>query len=141
MRYGAVLVTPWEVSISAPSTVSPNERFKVTATVTYPVVAPFGSQQFPTFTAEDFQVVLDPDAGLSVAKAPDTSRIDTFSAGGTVELSWTLKAGSTEGAYSFEILATGLVSGSLGLWKDYPAYDYQDLIGGSGVWSVHVSDT
>ncbi len=139
LRYGGVFVAPWEVTISAPSEVSPNERFKVTATITYPCVSPFGSERFATFPAEDFQVTLDPGPGLSVAKAPDMRGIGILSAGDTLELSWTLKAGSGEGTFSFDILATGLVSGSLGPWKDYPAYSYQDLTGGSGCHTVSIS--
>lgn len=139
LRYGGVFVAPWEVVISAPSDVAPGERFKVTATITYPCVGPFGSERFPTFTAEDFQATLVPGVDFKVMKSPDASAIGSLSAGDTVELSWTLKAGDNEGAFSFDVLATGLVSGSLGEWKDYPAYDHTDLIGGSGSHFVTIS--
>lgn len=37
------------------------------------------------------------------------------------------------GALTLEAWATGIVSGHLEAWKDYPAYDCSDLIGGSAV--------
>jgi hypothetical protein len=139
LAYGAVLVTPWHVSISAPAEVSPGERFKVDATVTYPCLAPFGSDMFPTFTAHSIDAMLCPGDGFTVVKSPDLSRIGTLSAGGSVTLTWTLKANDLAGPNSFSISATGLVSGALGPWHDYPAYDYEDVIGGSGSFEVVIS--
>ena len=139
LAYGAVLVTPWEVAISAPEEVSPGERFKVEATVTYPCIAPFGSEMFPTFTAQSFDAELIPGDGFTVVKSPDVSEIGMLSAGGSVTLAWTLKANDMAGPSSFCISATGLVSGAMGPWHDYPAYEYEDEIGGSSSFEVMIS--
>jgi hypothetical protein len=138
MMYGGVFVTPWEVDICAPETVLPGEKFTVTAKISYPCLEPFGSEAFPGFTASSFSAVLEAAAGLNVCKEPDVSGIDLFEAGESITLCWTLRACQNEGVYSFDIDATGLVSGSLGPWKDYPAYDYLDTIGGSSSFSVEV---
>lgn len=52
---------------------------------------------------------------------------------------WTLVAKNPEGTYSFDITTTGMVSGSLDPWHDYPSYDYEDMIGGMASFEVIVS--
>ncbi|MGQ9586891.1 MAG: C39 family peptidase [Thermoplasmata archaeon] len=139
LAYGGVFVAPWQVVISAPEMVSAGARFKVEATVTYPCVAPFGSTEFPVFTARAFDAVLNPGDGFAVVKSPELSRIGSLGAGQSVDLSWTLVAGKVQGTYSFDVAATGLVSGSLGPWHDYPEYDYEDAIGGMASFEVSIS--
>lgn len=138
LAYGAVLVTPWQVSVSAPAKVSPGEKFKVEAKITYPCVAPFGSDAFPRFVAENFEARLDPGDAFTVVKSPDLSGIATLGPGQSVCLRWTLATKNVEGPQSFSISATGIVSGSLGPWHDYPAYDYRDMIGGTASAEVMV---
>ena len=138
LMYGGVFCAPWDVQMEAPSTVVAGEKFQVTATVEYPCIAPFGSDAFPTFTADAFDAVLTPTTGLNVCKAPDLSVIGTFTAGQSVTLTWELCACKNPGTYSLDLTASGLVSGSLDAWKDYPAYDYQDLIGGTASLDVTV---
>lgn len=139
LAYGGVFVAPWSVRISAPARVSPGAEFDVTATVTYPCPAPFGSEAFPTFTATGFDALLDPGQGFTIVCKPDLDAVGPLPAGGCVSLTWTLKAADVPGEYSIRVSATGLVSGSLGPWKDYPAYDYQDIIGGEGTVEVLIS--
>jgi hypothetical protein len=139
LAYGAVLVTPWHVAISAPSEVSSGEKFKVEATVTYPCLAPFGSDMFPTFAAHSFSAALSPGDGFTVVKSPDLSKIETLSAGQSVTLTWTLKANGLVGPNSFSVSATGLVCGALGPWNDYPAYGYEDVIGGESSLELVIS--
>lgn len=136
--YGGVFVTPWEIEVSAPETVASGEEFSVSATVTYPCLEPFGSDAFPTFPAEAFSAVLGLPVGVTVCLEPDLSAIDVFEAGESVTLSWNLCAPVDEGAYSFDLTATGLVSGSLEPWKDYSGYDYEDAIGATCSFCVEV---
>jgi hypothetical protein len=138
MMYGGVFCAPWDVEIAAPSTVVAGEKFQVTATVGYPCIAPFGTDAFPVFPAEAFGAVLTTTTGLNVCKTPDLSAIGTFVAGQSVTLSWDVCACKNPGTYSFDLTASGPVSGSLDAWKDYSAYDYLDLIGGSAAWTVEV---
>jgi len=139
LAYGAVFVAPWQVVISALEKVSAGERFKVEATITYPVISPFGSTEFPMFMAHAFDAELNPGDGFAVAGSPNLSRIDTLGAGQSVNLSWMLVAKSPEGTYSFDITTTGMVSGSLDPWHDYPSYDYGDMIGGMASFEVIIS--
>lgn len=132
LAYGAVLVTPWQVQVTAPQNVAPGKAFTVSAKITYPCLAPFGSSSFPTFPASDFRATLSVGSGLSVVGSPVAVAKGTLSAAQEVKVSWTVEASGAQGQYSLTVDATGTVSGSLGSWHDYPAYNYQDVIGGSG---------
>jgi len=138
MAYGAVLVTPWEVSISSPEQVTAGDRFTVTASVKYPCLAPFGDLVFPVFTAEDAAAQIILGEGLRLIGSPEVVSVGSLDAGDTFEVSWRLAATGDADVCTLEVLATGLVSGSLNEWKDYPAYDYEDLIGGSSVSTISV---
>jgi len=138
LAYGAVLVTPWHVQLSAPQSVVPGKEFTVTAKITYPCLAPFGAASFPTFPASDFRVTLSAASGLSVVGSPVAVGKGTLSAFQQVKVSWTVKAGNAQGQFSLEADATGIIGGSLGPWHDYSAYDYHDMIGGTGYVSVLV---
>ncbi len=137
LAYGAVFVAPWEVSIDAPETVQAGEEMEISASVTYPCVAPFGDEAFPTFPASSLDISMMLPSGFTVLSAP--SLPDGLSAGETVELSWVVRAPVETGLYGGEISAGGLVSGSLDEWHDYPAYDYTDLIGGSSSFVIAVA--
>ena len=69
--YNAVLIAPWEVAIEAPETVAAGETFEVTATVTYPCMAPFASAGWPTFPAAATTIALALPDGWSVAGGAD----------------------------------------------------------------------
>ena len=139
LAYGAVLVTPWHVAVNAPASVAPGKAFTVSATITYPVQAPFGSASFPTFPASGVQATLEVGSGLSVLGAPTVTWNGVLSAGRSATVSWRVQAGTTAGPSSVVVTASGLVSGSLGpWWPDYPAYPYTDRIGGTGTGTVTV---
>ncbi|MCJ7607008.1 MAG: C39 family peptidase [Thermoplasmata archaeon] len=133
LAYGAVLVVPWEVSVSGPAEVVIGEEFRVSARIEYPCVGPFLSGTFPSFPASDTTVSLSMGAGISIVDSAAALEIGTILAGEVAEVSWTLvldECGSD--LLHLTVSASGLVSGSLDAWKDYPAYDYVDLIGGAG---------
>jgi hypothetical protein len=138
LAYGAVFVTPWQVQITAPKVVAPGKVFTVSAKITYPCVAPFGSGSFPTFPASDLKMTLSVGSGLSVLGSPVMEPKGILSAAQQAKVSWTVRAGNTPGAYALDVDATGMVMGSLGPWHDYPAYSYQDMIGGAGSSNVAV---
>jgi transposase len=67
LNYGAVVVAPWEVSVSAPDgVVDPGEEFTVTVDAAYPCPQPFLSGGFPTPTADAARVELSLPSGFSV---------------------------------------------------------------------------
>ena len=45
-------------------------------------------------------------------------------------MSFTVRAASTSGSFSYGVTAEGLASGSLNAWQKYDAYCYTDRIGG-----------
>lgn len=138
MFYGAVLVTPWEVEVSMPDRVRVGDEFVVSAVARYPCLYPFGTGGFPRFTAEDVEMTIALGPGLEVVGSATSGPMGQLEAGAEIEFSWTVVA-TAGGDASAEVFASGLVSGSLGIWKDYPAYDYADIIGGSGTALVSVT--
>ncbi len=139
LAYGAVLVTPWHVAVSAPASVTAGSTFTVSATLTYPVLAPFGSSDFPTFPASSVQATLAVGSGLTVLGSATVSVGGGLAAGHHATVSWSVQAGSNAGAMSFSVTGSGLVSGSLGpWWPDYPAYSYTDRIGGTETGTISI---
>jgi len=136
--YGAVLATPWEVEISVPEDVSVGEEFVVSAVAKYPCLYPFGDEEFPVFTAEDVEMMITLGSGLELVGAASSGPMGELEAGDTIEFSWTVVA-TDSGDASIDVLATGIVSGHLEVWHDYPEYDYEDVIGGSGTTTVSVT--
>jgi hypothetical protein len=139
LAYGAVLVSPWQVTIGTSATaVTTGVTFQVTATITYPAPAPFGSAAFPTFSASNFGVMIKVGSGL-VASGPTPAPPTTLNAGDTVTETWNVFVGGTSGTPSINVTATGLVSGSLGPWYIWPAYSYTDRIGGTASATVSIT--
>ncbi len=139
LAYGAVFVAPWEVTLSVPDQISPGDEFTVVASVKYPCVEPFLSSDFPVFPAEDTAVSLCSSTSLSFVEGAESTCVGTVEAGDVVEVSWTVVVDDCDAdSVSIEVSAEGLVSGSLDVWKDYPAYDYTDLIGGGASAEIAV---
>ena len=137
-NYGAVLMAPWRVSVDAPAGVEAGESFPLRITVTYPCVSPFGGAGFPSFPAAGSQVDLALPAGFSAAGG-DTVPLGTLSAGETLTTTVDVTAGAGAGRFTIGATARGTVSGSLGVWRAFPAYDYRDLIGGSSTATLRVT--
>ncbi|HYM39479.1 MAG TPA: C39 family peptidase [Thermoplasmata archaeon] len=138
LAYGGVLVTPWQVQLTTtPASVSPGATATISATITYPVLAPFGSGPFPTFPASGVQATLGVGNGAVVVGGP-TAALGSLSAGQSVSVAWTVHAGATAGSVPVLVTASGLVSGSLGPWGDWPAYSYTDQIGGTAMGSLSI---
>jgi hypothetical protein len=139
LRYGAVVVAPWEVELTVPSSASPGEEVAVEVSVTYPCPAPFGGAGFPAFTASDvvIQVIAMDGNGRPIAEIGVD--MGTLAARGTCSASFSLVLPSEACTVTFEAWATGLVSGHLEEWKDYPAYDYRDRVGGWATSATSVS--
>jgi Peptidase_C39 like family len=135
-NYGAVLIAPWQVQIDAPAVVAAGASFTAHVTVTYPCAAPFATDGFPTFPAAESQVRLDLPAGFSGGAVS----LGTMTAGETKTVAVTIVAGAAAGTFDIGATASGLVSGSLGIWRSFPAYEYQDVIGGSASDRVTVTD-
>jgi hypothetical protein len=139
LRYGAVVVVPWEVEVSVPSSASPGEEVAVEVSVAYPCPAPFGGNGFPVFTASDVVIQVAAADGNGRPFAEASMDMGALAARGTCSASFSFVLPSEACTVTFEALATGLVSGHLEAWKDYPAYDYCDRVGGRAASTTEVS--
>jgi Peptidase_C39 like family len=129
--YGAVLVAPWKVSVTTPPTVSAGSEFPVTVSVTYTAPAPFGTALlFPDFPAAQATLALGLPAGSSVIGQSTNVSLDTMTAGQTRSETIMVQAGAA-GPARIDAVASGLVTGMVAPWRDYPGYSYADRIGGS----------
>jgi hypothetical protein len=139
LNYGAVLIAPWKVTLAAPTSVQPGETFTVAAHFTYSCAAPFATGGFPGFTAQKVWTEFGSPRGFT-STGQTIALNQPLAAGESATLLYQATAGSTPGDYAITATASGLVSGSLGTWRSYPAYDYSDRVGGSDTVSVHVGD-
>jgi len=135
--YNAVLIAPWEVEIEAPETVAAGETFEVRATVTYPCPEPFATGDWPAFPASATTIALALPDGWSIVGAAEAA-IGEFEAGASAEATFTVTASAEAGEFTLGVTGSGLVSGSLEERAQFPAYDYTDLIGGSGEVTIAV---
>jgi len=125
-----LFVSPWNVSISAPNNVEEDSTFTVTATVTYPCPEPFSHEEY---LASSCNITLVLPEGLSLApgeNAKKTLGTGNLSPRSTATISWVVQANSP-GDFTFSVEAEGKVAGSMPQVGEYPAYDYEDRIGGS----------
>lgn len=76
--------------------------------------------------------------GLELVGCESVANVGELEANDSIKISWAVVA-TEKGDTSVDVLATGLVSSSLNVWKDWPAYDYEDLIGGSATVDLMVS--
>lgn len=140
LNYGAVLIAPWKVTLHAPATVQPGEKFLVTARFTYACAEPFATGDFPAFPAEKLWVTFDPSEGFA-SEDQTIALPGTLAAGdSSAVILYEATAGDEPGDSTIAVTASGEVAGSLGVWRGYPAYDYWDRIGGEAAVTVHVED-
>jgi hypothetical protein len=136
--YNAVLIAPWEVEIEAPETVAAGETFKVTATVTYPCMKPFATGDWPAFPASATTIELALPDGWSVVGGVAEAPVGELLAGASKSWTFEVTAGGDAGEFVLGATGSGFVSGSLEERAQFPAYDYTDLIGGSGEATIAV---
>jgi NPCBM-associated, NEW3 domain of alpha-galactosidase len=127
----AAIYVPWKIAIT---TTRSKQSFNVNAVTTYPCPAPFSTTQFPATNAN---VILTVPTGWTVSGSPTIS-LGTVNAGATRTTSWSVKPGAfparlridAQGIISGNLPATGPYDGTAGNGQIFPAYQYQDLIGG-----------
>jgi len=136
-EYNAVLIAPWQVEIEAPEAVEAGDTFDVTATVTYTCMEPFATGDWPAFPASATTIELAVPAGWSVDGAAEAA-IGVLEAGGSASWTFAVTAGADAAESVLGATGSGLVSGSLVERGQFPAYDYEDLIGGTGEATITV---
>jgi hypothetical protein len=143
LNYGAVLVAPWKVKVSAPRVVHRHQQFRIGVAVTYPCLAPFGSSDFPQFPASNGCVRVKMAGGIHDVDGAGVvplygADFVTVQPGERVPLHLRLQAGSRLGTFRLRVQASATVSGSIAARGYYSAYDYADRAGSSGSILVKV---
>jgi parallel beta-helix repeat protein len=138
-----LVACPWLVELQMPSTIDKGENFEAIVNATYPCPIQFDPYQY---SASFCNATIDLPEGLELA-AGETARhsLGDVVAGSSANTSWSICA-SKSGSYSVTVTVAGAVHGSVGWHRRYPAYNYEDAIGGcsTGLLStrqVHNLDT
>lgn len=130
--FGAVMM-PWHVGLAMTGTVAIGNTVTVQATVTYPCPVPFLGDDAP---AREVIAELSPPPGVVVLDGTQRS-LGSMAAGTSQTCTWQVRISSLSGTPCL-VTAAGLVGGSVpkaawnGNHQVYPAYTYDDLIGGTG---------
>jgi hypothetical protein len=126
--YWALYVTPWAVSISAPSYVEPGTPFQIESAITYPQPLP---NSISTFPASSCNASIGLYGNLSLVQGEvqkKTVGTGLLQAGNSSVVDWTLVAGSY-GNVTMSVMVEGAISGSVWAHANYTAYSYSDRIG------------
>ena len=133
--YFGAIVLPWTVDTVIKGKQTAGSTVTVTASITYPCPKPFDSAMFP---ASDAFAKISLPAGMTLASPSPQVSLGTMIAGGSASVSWTVHYDKNCAGSSISVTAGGLVSGYVpdarwsGQTNYYPAYDYMDMIGGTG---------
>ncbi len=138
-HWGAIYV-PWRVDLT---TTRSKQTFSVRAVTTYPCPAPFSPTQFPATNAS---VSLSVPSGWTISGGSTVS-LGTMNAGAARTTTWTVIPGAfparlnvqAQGTVSGNLPATGPYDGTAGNGQIVPAYQYQDVIGGSAAIDLGAS--
>jgi len=137
--YWALLTCPWNVTLNVPDSIHLGQVFNVTANVTYPCPEPFSNMYYPSSSCNatiTLPAELDLASGEVIKKTLGTGNI---SAGGSATTNWALKA-DTLGAYMISVAVEGKVNGYVRSHGSYPAYAYEDRIGGYAICNFTITE-
>ena len=136
--YWALYVSPWNVTFSAPTGVSPGTPFQVQSTITYPQPLPGAVSTYP---ASSCNASITLPSGLILAPGEDqTKTLGTgfMEAGNSQTVTWTLIANSSVTG-TVSITAEAMISGSVTAFGNYQAYDYSDRIGAAANFTISLT--
>jgi hypothetical protein len=136
--YYALYVSPWNVSFSAPTHITPGTPFQVQSTVMYPQPLP---NALSTYAASSCVASITLPSGLILAPGDnqtETLRTGFMEAGNSQSVTWTLIANSSV-AGTVSITAEGIISGSVTAFGNYQPYNYSDQIGAQTDFPINLS--
>lgn len=132
--YFGAAIMPWKVSISTQGSIKAGNQISVTANVTYPCPAPFNCASYPA-SASSLKIELP--TGMRLVDDSAEITLGNLPAGGVAAASWKVIVDSIPAGQSLIVTGSGNISGWVpeAHWAGdkvyYPAYAYDDLIGGS----------
>lgn len=133
--YWGSIILPWSVSLNYSGRTKAGSNINLTANITYPCPAPFNCSEFP---ASEVTATITLPSGMSLNSGSNTVSLGSLGAGNSVEASWSIYLEDNPAGKTISVTAGGTVSGSVpAIYSSnnnliYPAYDYVDMIGGSG---------
>jgi len=134
-NYWGVFVHPWKVAVTFKILDKQPYLLNITANVRYVSTEVFGGSTYPA-SSSNATIILPPELSLDTGESA-TKIIGggNMQPGDSVNVSWLVKS-STTGKFNFTIDARGRISGSVSAHDSYPAYNYQDLIGGKSITTI-----
>jgi hypothetical protein len=116
-----MVVTPWLLTPTLPSSVSQGDTFSVDLRILYPGPTRFGGQ----FASSAGQAAISLSSGLALAGGSSTVSLPSLASGDSTTVSWDVVAVGPDGDWGMAFQAQGTISGSS---SSYPSYT--DSIGG-----------
>jgi hypothetical protein len=136
--YWALYVSPWNVTFSAPTGVSPGTPFQVQSTITYPQPLPGA---LSTYLASSCSASITLPPGLILAPGDNQTKTlgaGFMQAGNSQSVTWTLITNSSVNG-TVSITAEGMISGSVIGFENYQGYNYSDQIGAAVNFTVNLT--
>ncbi|MCK4285183.1 MAG: C39 family peptidase [Candidatus Lokiarchaeota archaeon] len=132
-----LFISPWDISITSPSTVVVNSTFTLSANVEY-VCPTYFDYNYYTASTCNATIQLPPGFSLSPEENPSKSLpIGELQSGDDETVQWRIVAETLDTQGFISVNATGFVSGST-FSHASPGYSYTDLIGGSDGLTVTI---
>lgn len=131
--YFGVAIIPWSVDIDVEGTATKGSTITVTASIQYPCPEPFDNTQYP---AQDAMAHIILPEGTTLSGPSTTISLGDLEAGNSATATWTVFCTENVVGKTVSVSACGTIFGqvpeahSQGKTVHYPAYVYNDVIGG-----------
>jgi len=132
-------VSPWNISLSAPTYTKPSAPFQINVTITYPQPLP---NALSTYPASSCNATISLPANLSLAQSEvpkKTVESGFLEVGANSTISWVLVANSSV-RDTITVEVEGMIFGSVGSHVNYSAYEYNDRIGAAANFTIELND-
>jgi len=130
-HWGAIIM-PWSIDLHTEGEMTAGSILNVTARITYACPKPFDCSMYPA-SGSVAEIILP--GGTDLQKGSNRINIGDLKAGGSANVTWNVKLNSSGKGSLITVKADGLVSGAVPdvIWPGifYPAYEYEDRIGGN----------
>lgn len=131
--YFGAAIMPWSVDVKTKGVAKKGSVITVTANIQYPCPEPFDNTQYP---AENATARITLPDGTTLLNSPATVSLGTLKAGTNSTVTWRVLCNSNAAGKAISVSACGIISGRVpeAHWQGeavyYPAYNYDDAIGG-----------
>jgi hypothetical protein len=126
-----MVVTPWLLTVTAPTSVAEGDTFTVGLKVEYPGPTRFGGQ----FLCTDCEATISLSAGLTLAGGTTTISLPDMDSGDADSVFWDVVATGSPGDWGMAFQSQGILNASCGA---YPSYT--DSIGGHAYATLEIGE-